>query len=45
MLAYTVSIASTGTLHVEPILQYLDGVPRVLPAEPGRELRLPPQNR
>jgi hypothetical protein len=45
MLAYTVSIASTGTLHVEPILQYLDGVPRVLPAEPGRELPLPPQNR
>lgn len=45
MLAYTVSIASTGTLHIEPILQYLDGVPRVPPAEPGRERVLPPQNR
>jgi hypothetical protein len=45
MLAYTVSIASSGTLHIEPILQYLDGVPRVPPAESGRELVLPPQNR
>lgn len=45
MLAYTVSIASTGSLHIEPILQYLDGVPRVPPPEPGRELVLPPQNR
>ena len=26
MLAYTVGVASTGTLHVEPTLQYFDGV-------------------
>jgi hypothetical protein len=45
MLAYTVSIASAGTLHIEPILQYLDGVPRLPPREPGRELVLPPRNR
>ena len=27
MLAYTVSVASTGTLHVEPLQQYWDAVP------------------
>jgi hypothetical protein len=42
MLAYTVGVTSSGALHVEPLLQYLDGVPRVPPTEPGREL-LPPQ--
>lgn len=44
MLAYTVGVTSTGALHIEPILQYLDGVPRVPPIAPGREL-LPPERR
>lgn len=44
MLAYTVGVTSSGALHVEPLLQYLDGVPRVPPGEPGREL-LPPPSR
>ena len=26
MHAYTVSVASSGTLHVEPMLQYFDGL-------------------
>jgi hypothetical protein len=44
MLAYTVGVTGSGELHVEPLLQYLDGVPRVPPAESGRE-PLPPRNR
>jgi hypothetical protein len=44
MLAYTVGVTSSGALHVEPLLQYLDGVPRVPPGESGRE-PLPPRNR
>jgi hypothetical protein len=51
MHAYTVGVASTGTLHVEPALQYFDGQrpaeriqsiddsTLVLPPQP----RLPPQ--
>ena len=50
MLSYTVSVTGSGTLRVEPMLQYFDGtgpsVP-VLPSEsgPGRQPRLlfPPQ--
>ena len=50
MLAYTVSVASSGALHVEPMLQHLDQVgPAVTPSEPGgdplRPQRLPPQRR
>jgi hypothetical protein len=50
MLAYTVSVASTGALHVEPMLQHLDLIgPPVSPLEPGRQplppQRLPPQRR
>ena len=31
MHAYTVGVASTGTLHVEPTLQYFDGLaPRII---------------
>jgi hypothetical protein len=38
-LAYTIGVASNGTLHVEPFLQYFDGlgvrpIEQVLPAEP-----------
>lgn len=49
MLAYTVGVASSGALHVEPMLQHLDGVfPSGTPREPGGEpvlpqQRLPPQ--
>jgi hypothetical protein len=53
MHAYTLSVASTGTLRVAPLLQYFDGVgtriirqdfePSSIP-EPGLELQqLPPQ--
>jgi len=51
MLAYTVSVASSGALHVEPMLQHLDLIgPSVTPLEPGRDpvppgQRLPPQRR
>jgi hypothetical protein len=51
MLAYTVSVASTGALHVEPMLQHLDQVsPAGTRREPGgdpvpRPQRLPPQRR
>jgi hypothetical protein len=48
MLSYTVSVTGSGTLRVEPMLQYFDGTgPSVLPSEsgPGRQPRLlfPPQ--
>jgi hypothetical protein len=44
MLAYTVRVASSGALHVEPMLQHLDLIgPAVTPLEPGREPVLPPQ--
>ena len=45
MLAYTVRVASSGTLRVEPMLQHVDSIgpqpaqPRELGGEPG----LPPQ--
>jgi hypothetical protein len=55
MLAYHVSVASTGELHVEPTMQYWDSI---APSAPLRELReqraptrlppgelLPPQSR
>jgi hypothetical protein len=50
MLAYTVGVAGNGALHVEPMLQYFDGVgPSVLPQEPGPgrqpQQLLPPQPR
>lgn len=45
MLAYTVTVASAGTLHVEPLLERLDAVPRVLPQPSERELVLPPERR
>jgi len=49
MLAYTVSVAGSGTLRVEPMLQYFDGTgPSILPSEsgPGSQPRLmfPPQD-
>jgi len=46
MLSYTVSVAATGTLHVEPLLQYFDGN-SPLPApldENGNRLRGPGPN-
>ena len=44
MLAYTVSVASSGALHVEPMLQHLDQMgPAVTPREPGGDPVLPPQ--
>jgi len=47
MLAYTVSVASTGVLHVEPMLQHLDGVSPSAPPPGGEPVlpqqRLPPQ--
>ena len=45
MLSYTVSVAGSGTLHVEPMLQYFDGTgPAVLrESESGREPQLLPQ--
>lgn len=46
MLAYTVGVASDGTLHAEPFQQYFDGVgPRVIeqrfdaPPQPAQPLR------
>jgi len=55
MHAYTVSVASTGTLQVAPILQYFDGLaPRIIQQdlEPSSvpeprldQRRLPPQQR
>ena len=40
MLAYTVSVASTGALHVEPMLQHLDQVgPAVTPTRARRRPR------
>jgi hypothetical protein len=52
MLSYTVSVAATGTLHVEPMLQYFDGnTPSPAPLdENGNGLRgpgpgLPPPRR
>ena len=47
-LAYTVGVASNGALHVEPFLQYFDGVgvrpiERLQPLEPGGERVLPPE--
>jgi hypothetical protein len=50
MLAYTVSVASSGALHVEPMLQHRDLIgPSVIPREPGGDpvppQRLPPQRR
>jgi hypothetical protein len=45
MLAYTVTVASAGTLHVEPLLERLDAVPRVVPQPSERELVLPPERR
>ena len=52
MLSYTVSVAGTGTLHVEPMLQYFDGnTPSPAPLdENGNLLRgpgpvLPPPRR
>jgi hypothetical protein len=35
MLAYTVTVAGTGTLHVEPTLQYFDGVLWAPPVDQG----------
>ena len=44
MLAYTVGVASYGALHVEPMLQHLDGDSRrARPREPGGESVLPQQ--
>jgi len=44
MLAYTVSVASSGALHIEPMLQHLDGVfPSATPREPGGDPVPPPQ--
>ena len=44
MLAYTVSVAGSGALHVEPMLQHLDLIgPSVTPREPGDDPALPPQ--
>jgi len=56
MLAYTVSVASTGALRVEPMLQYFDGVvwpvapeqggdPIKIPSDRPLLDRLPPQTR
>lgn len=47
-LAYTVGVASNGALHVEPFLQYFDGVgvqpiERFQPLEPGDRRALPPE--
>lgn len=42
MLAYTIGVAGNGTLHVEPTLQYMDGVTRgVRLIQPSDELVLP----
>jgi hypothetical protein len=44
MLAYTVGVASDGTLRVAPMLQYLDGIaPGAPPLERNNELVLPQQ--
>ena len=48
MLAYTISVAGTGTLRVEPMLQYFDSplpwVPQPdSPPGPPPQLRQPPQ--
>ena len=44
LLANTVSVASSGELHVEPMLQHLDLIgPSVTPLEPGGDRALPPQ--
>jgi len=43
MLAYTVSVAGRGTVHIEPMLQYFDGTtPSPIPLdESGNRLRGP----
>jgi hypothetical protein len=41
MLSYTVSVASNGTLHVEPMMQYFDGP--VLRIQRNDEVVPPPQ--
>ena len=44
MLAYTVGVASAGALHVEPMLQYFDGLVRgQRRASPAATRVLPPQ--
>jgi hypothetical protein len=50
MLAYTIGVASSGSLHVEPFLQYFDGLtPRIIdrdfdtPSQPALPPRLEPQ--
>ena len=45
MLAYTVAVASNGTLHVEPMMQYFDSQPGLpaLELEPETEFILPPE--
>jgi hypothetical protein len=45
MLAYTLGVAETGTLRVEPFLQYHDGVPWGPQLEPGERLTPVPQPR
>jgi hypothetical protein len=45
MLAYTVTVASAGTLDVEPLLEHLDAVPRIVQPPSERELVLPPERR
>jgi hypothetical protein len=50
MLSYTVSVASSGSLHVEPMMQYFDGPvlriqgnDEVVPPQVLRQQQLPPQ--
>ena len=46
MLSYTVSVASTGTLRVEPMLQYFDGLsPRVIQQFDDNDVPAPPPRR
>jgi hypothetical protein len=45
MLAYTLGVADTGTLRVEPFLQYQDGVPRGPRLEQGDGVTPVPQPR
>jgi hypothetical protein len=42
MLSYTVGVATNGTLHVEPMLQYFDGLGRQ-PIQQFNDPALPPQ--
>jgi hypothetical protein len=43
MLAYTVRVAASGALAVEPMLQYLDARPGAPPVDPQPRERLPPR--